>query len=203
MVELVLPPLPYSYDALEPAISAQIMEIHHQKHHQAYVNNFNAALKKLQAAESANQLDEMLSLQAALKFNGGGHINHSIFWTNLAPAGQGGTPSPELLKLLEASFGGLDGFKEKMTAAASGVQGSGWAWLGYDTKQKRAVITTLPNQDPLEATTGLVPLLGIDVWEHAYYLQYKNVRPDYLKAIWQVVNWNNINERLAAAQKRS
>jgi Fe-Mn family superoxide dismutase len=202
MVELVLPPLPYSYDALEPAISAQIMEIHHQKHHQAYVNNFNAALKKLQAAESANQLDEMLGLQAALKFNGGGHINHSIFWTNLAPIGQGGAPSPELLKLLEASFGSFDGFKEKMTSAASGVQGSGWAWLGYDANQKRAVITTLPNQDPLEATTGLVPLLGIDVWEHAYYLQYKNVRPDYLKAIWQVVNWNNVNQRLAAAQKK-
>lgn len=203
MVELILPPLPYSYDALEPAISAQIMEIHHQKHHQAYVNNFNAALKKLQAAESANQLDQMLSLQTALKFNGGGHINHSIFWTNLAPIGRGGSPSPELLKLLEASFGSLDGFKEKMTVAASGVQGSGWAWLGYDAQQKRAVITTLPNQDPLEATTGLVPLLGIDVWEHAYYLQYKNVRPDYLKAIWQVVNWNNVNERLSAAQKRS
>jgi Fe-Mn family superoxide dismutase len=201
MVELQLPPLPYAYDALEPAISAQIMEIHYSKHHQAYVNNFNAALKKLQTAEAANNLDEMLALQQALKFNGGGHINHSIFWTNLAPIGKGGSPSSQLLKLIDAAFGSLDSLKEKMTAAAAAVQGSGWAWLGYDRSQKRVVLATLPNQDPLEASLGLVPLLGIDVWEHAYYLQYKNVRADYLKAIWQVVNWNNVNERLEKAMK--
>jgi Fe-Mn family superoxide dismutase len=201
MLELVLPPLPYAYDALEPFISAQIMEIHHSKHHAAYVNNFNAAFKKLTAAEQGDNLDEVLALQQALKFNGGGHINHSIFWTNLAPAGTGGSPSPALTDLLNTAFGSFDGFKEKMNAAAVGVQGSGWAWLGYDPQQKRVSIVALPNQDPLQASTGLVPLLGIDVWEHAYYLQYKNVRPDYLKAIWNVVNWNNVNERLKTAQK--
>jgi superoxide dismutase, Fe-Mn family len=199
MIELVLPPLPYDTAALEPVISAEIMELHYHKHHQAYVNNFNAALKKLQEAEKANNLDAMIALQAALKFNGGGHLNHSIFWTNLAPAGKGGEPSPELMALIKESFGSLDGFKEKMNAAAAGVQGSGWAWLGYDRSQRRLAIVALPNQDPLEASTGLVPLLGIDVWEHAYYLQYKNARPEYLKAIWQIVNWNNINERLKKA----
>ena len=141
----------------------------------------------------------MIGVHGALKFNGGGHINHSIFWTNLAPSG-GGKPSGELLAAIEHSFGSFDNLKTEMTAKTVAIQGSGWGWLGLDQGNGHLVIATCANQDPLKATTGLIPLLGIDVWEHAYYLQYKNVRPDYVKAIWDVVNWTNVAERFAAAK---
>jgi superoxide dismutase, Fe-Mn family len=194
-----LPQLPYDFGALEPVISGKIMEIHYTKHHAAYVNNLNAALEKYHEAEKKNDIAGMIALQQAIKFNGGGHVNHSIFWTNLAPVskGGGGAPKGELMKALEAQFGSFDVFKEKMSAMTVGVQGSGWGWLGYDKANKKFTLTTCANQDPL-STQGFVPLLGIDVWEHAYYLQYMNVRADYVKNIWNIVNWENVAERFQA-----
>lgn len=197
-----LPPLPYSLDALEPVISAEIMNLHYNKHHQGYVTNLNKALEQYVEAEKKNDLAAMVALQSAIKFNGGGHINHSIFWTNLAPKSAGGGTPPEgaLAEAIKRDFGSLDKFIEVMNARTVAIQGSGWGWLGYDKAQQRLKICTCDNQDPL-STKGLVPLLGIDVWEHAYYLQYKNVRADYLKSIWQIVNWKNVAERFAAASK--
>jgi Fe-Mn family superoxide dismutase len=199
--KFTLPNLPYEYDALEPVISKEIMQLHHQKHHQGYVTNLNAALEKYDAAVQSENLDAMIQLQPLIKFNGGGHVNHSIFWTNLAPKNKGGGESPkgELLNLINKQFGSLQAFIDKFNAIAGPVQGSGWCWLGWNKDTKNLNVATTANQDPLEATQGLIPLLGVDVWEHAYYLQYKNVRPDYLKAIWQVVNWANVNERFENA----
>lgn len=189
-----LPDLPYAYDALEPVIDHEIMELHHKKHHQTYVNNLNAALEKYKQAEAEKRVDQMIGLQSAIKFNGGGHVNHALFWTNLAPKGQGGEPHGECLKAIEKSFGSLNKFIEEMSAATVAIQGSGWGWLAMHPQKKSLSIATCQNQDPL-STQHLIPLLGIDVWEHAYYLQYKNVRPDYVKAIWQIINWKTVNER--------
>ncbi|GBM84922.1 Superoxide dismutase [Mn] 1, mitochondrial, partial [Araneus ventricosus] len=143
-------------------------------------------------------ISTVISLGPALKFNGGGHLNHSIFWQNLCPSG--GEPQGDLLQAIKSDFSSLDNLKNLLSAAAVGVQGSGWAWLGYNPVSKRLQVATCANQDPLQATAGLVPLFGIDVWEHAYYLQYKNVRPDYVKAIWNVANWKDIGERYAKAK---
>uniref|UniRef100_A0A182WUU4 Superoxide dismutase n=1 Tax=Anopheles quadriannulatus TaxID=34691 RepID=A0A182WUU4_ANOQN len=192
-----LPDLPYDFGALEPVICREIMELHHQKHHNAYVTNLNAAEEQLQDAVAKQDVSKIIQLGNAIKFNGGGHINHSIFWKNLSP--DRSDPSAELQKALNRDFQNMDNFKKEMKAAAVAVQGSGWAWLGYNKKTKLLQIAACPNQDPLEATTGLVPLLGIDVWEHAYYLQYKNLRPNYVDAIFDVVNWKDVSERLAKA----
>uniref|UniRef100_A0A7N4PQ60 Superoxide dismutase n=1 Tax=Sarcophilus harrisii TaxID=9305 RepID=A0A7N4PQ60_SARHA len=148
----------------------------------------------------AGDVTAQVALQPALRFNGGGHINHTIFWTNLSPNG-GGEPKGELMEAIKRDFGSFEKFKEKLTAVSVGVQGSGWGWLGFNKEQGRLKIASCSNQDPLQGTTGLIPLLGIDVWEHAYYLQYKNVRPDYLKAIWNVINWENVSERYSACKK--
>jgi Fe-Mn family superoxide dismutase len=195
-----LPELPYSFEALEPVISKEIMELHYKKHHQGYVANLNAALEKYHEAESKNDVAQMVALQAAIRFNGGGHINHSIFWTILAPIseGGGGMPKGELAAMIHRDFGSFEAFKEKFNAITIAIQGSGWGWLGYNKTQKRLELAVCANQDPL-STQGLVPLVGIDVWEHAYYLQYKNVRADYVKAIWQIFNWKNIEERFGKA----
>jgi len=189
-----LPALPYDFGALEPAISGKIMELHYSKHHAAYVNNLNSALEKYQEAEKKQQLETMIALQQAIKFNGGGHINHSIFWKNLAPKSKGGGEPPKgaLADAITAQFGSLAGLQEKLGQMAAGIQGSGWGWLGFESGTKRLVLTTCANQDPL---TNFTPLLGIDVWEHAYYLQYFNVRPEYIKNIWSVVNWGDVSER--------
>ncbi|KAI7868921.1 Mn superoxide dismutase [Spinellus fusiger] len=197
--KVTLPELAYDYNSLEPHVSGEIMKIHHSKHHQAYVNGLNQAEEKLEAAVKSNDVKQQIALQGALKFNGGGHINHTLFWENLAPVSQGGgqTPKGSLLSAIEKEFGTFDAFVTQFNAAAVGVQGSGWAWLGYNKASKRVEIATTPNQDPLIALT---PLLGIDVWEHAYYLQYKNVRPDYMNAIWNIVNWKTVAERFAKAQ---
>lgn len=191
-----LPELPYSYDALEPIISKEIMTLHHDKHHRAYVDNLNKALMQLEEAEKKQDISESIALQSAIKFNGGGHINHSIFWTNLAPKNQGGgNPANGLLAgAIAKEFGSLEKLIESLSAKAVAIQGSGWAWLGYNKKNGRLELATCENQDPL-ITKGLVPLLGIDVWEHAYYPQYKNVRAKYVESIWQVVNWKNVEER--------
>ncbi|VDK21774.1 unnamed protein product [Taenia asiatica] len=194
-----LPDLPYDFGALEPVISAEIMKCHYEKHHATYVNNLNIAEEKFAEALHKGDVSAMIALQPALKFNGGGHINHSIFWCNLCPNG-GGEPSGPLADAIKRDFGSFEAFKEKMTNAAVSVQGSGWGWLGFEPSSGRLRITACANQDPLEGTTGLKPLLGIDVWEHAYYLQYKNQRPDYVKAIWKIINWKDVAERLAKAQ---
>jgi superoxide dismutase, Fe-Mn family len=200
MQSIKLPELGYAFDALEPFISKEIMEIHYSKHHQAYVNNFNIALEKAKDAESRGDVGQMIALQQALKFNGGGHINHSIFWTNLAPQSQGGgklEKGPLHAKILE-DFGTVESFKEQMSALGTSLQGSGWVWLGYDRGTKRLVLVACSNQDPL-VSMGYIPLLGIDVWEHAYYLQYKNVRAEYIKNIWNIINYKNVEERYLAA----
>mmetsp|Transcript_7675 Transcript_7675/g.8441 ORF Transcript_7675/g.8441 Transcript_7675/m.8441 type:complete len:232 (-) Transcript_7675:187-882(-) len=196
-----LPDLPYDYGALEPVVIGDIMELHHKKHHNAYVTNYNASMDQLDSAKSQGKIDKMIALQPALKFNGGGHINHSIFWTNLCPPKDFAPPSDAMIKELETTFGTFDNFKATMSAKTAAVQGSGWGWLGYDKTANKLAIATCANQDPLEPTTGLVPLLGFDVWEHAYYLQYKNVRPDYVKELWKIVNWKNVEERLHNARQ--
>ncbi|MBI2742854.1 MAG: superoxide dismutase [Chlamydiales bacterium] len=196
-----LPDLGYDFNALEPVISAEIMQLHYSKHHQAYVNNLNAAIEKYRDAEAKGDLAAMIALEKAIKFNGGGHVNHSIFWTNLAPTAKGGGGSPKgaLLEEIKKDFGSFEAFVEQMNNMTVGVQGSGWGWLGYCKMSKRLVLATCSNQDPL-STHGYVPLLGIDVWEHAYYLQYKNVRADYVKNIWKIVNWKNVEERFGQAK---
>jgi len=198
----VLPELSYDYNELEPIISGEIMTIHHTKHHQTYITNLNAAYDKMVDAQAKNDIDAVIALQGAIKFNGGGHVNHSIFWQNLAPPSKGGGHLEEgpLKTALMAEFGSLEGLQTKFNATAAAIQGSGWGWLGYDKAAGKIKIATCANQDPLMHVHGLVPLLGIDVWEHAYYLQYKNVRPEYLKQIWSIVNWKDVQARYLAAQ---
>ena len=198
-----LPPLPYAYDALEPAIDKETMTFHHDKHHQAYVDNLNKAVDadaSLQGKSPEELFASISTAPKAVRNNGGGHWNHALFWELLAPAGQGGEPSAELAAAIDRDLGGLDKFKEDFNAAGAGQFGSGWAWLiVQDGKLK---VTSTPNQDnPLMDVAdqkGAV-VLGADVWEHAYYLKYQNRRPEYLKAFWTVVNWNKANELFAAA----
>lgn len=199
--QYTLPPLPYDFAALEPVINAEIMNLHYSKHHQAYVNNLNKAREQYAEAQRKQDLQAMIALQSAIKFNGGGHVNHSIFWTNLAPKDKGGgnPPTGELEKAITHQFGSLQQLVDQMSSKAVAVQGSGWAWLGYNKADKSLQIATCDNQDPL-STKGLIPLLGIDVWEHAYYLQYKNVRADYVKNIWNIINWHNVTERYQQAK---
>eukprot|EP01025_Chloroclados_australasicus_P010491 TRINITY_DN1426_c0_g1_i1.p1 TRINITY_DN1426_c0_g1~~TRINITY_DN1426_c0_g1_i1.p1 ORF type:complete len:220 (-),score=27.41 TRINITY_DN1426_c0_g1_i1:201-860(-) len=194
-----LPALGYDYSALEPYISGEIMRLHHEKHHAAYVSNYNKALEQYAEAEAKGDTAAMIALHSALKFNGGGHVNHSIFWKNLCPVKDYAPPQGNILEAINTEFGSYENFISKFNQKTAAVQGSGWGWLGYDKGTGQLQIQTCSNQDPL-STTGLVPLVGIDVWEHAYYLQYKNVRPDYLKAIWNVVNWADVSKRYAEAQ---
>jgi Fe-Mn family superoxide dismutase len=196
-----LPSLPYDVAALEPQIDAQTMQIHHGKHHAAYVNNLNAALDKHPAlqAKSAEDLIKNLSavpddIRTAVRNNGGGHVNHSMFWQIMGP-GKGGAPTGAIAEAITAAFGSFDAFKDQMNKAGGARFGSGWAWL-VEAGGKLAVEST-PNQDnPL--MDGKRPILGIDVWEHAYYLKYQNRRPDYLAAWWNVINWDEVNKRLKA-----
>lgn len=196
----VLPDLPYDFSALEPVIAAEIMQLHYDKHHRAYVTNLNIALEKQHEALAKNDLSAAIALQPAIRFNGGGHLNHSIFFSHLAPvhAGGGGHPSGPLAQALQQEFGSIELFIEKMSAQSVAIQGSGWGWLGWSPDTKKLRIVTCSNQDPA-STQGVIPLLGIDVWEHAYYLQYKNMRADYVKGIWKVISWKRVEERYAAA----
>ncbi|MDO4775202.1 MAG: superoxide dismutase [Aerococcaceae bacterium] len=195
-----LPNLPYAYEALEPTIDARTMEIHHSKHHAAYVSNLNAALENYAdlAEKSIEDLIANLNevpeaVRTAVRNNGGGHLNHSIFWTTLKSPVENNEVPAELKVKLEADFGSVEAFKEAFAKAAATRFGSGWAWL-VDNNGKLEVVST-PNQDnPI--TDGLKPLLGLDVWEHAYYLNYQNRRPDYIAAFWTVVDWNKVLERL-------
>ncbi|KDR77172.1 hypothetical protein GALMADRAFT_246419 [Galerina marginata CBS 339.88] len=191
-----LPPLPYAYDALEPYISEEIMKLHHDKHHQTYVTGLNTAEEAYAKADSTAK---KISLQNALKFNGGGHINHSLFWKNLSPTSEAGGKVPSggtLEKTLIRDFGSVTEFQKKMNATTAAIQGSGWGWLGYNPTTKKLEIVTTANQDPL---LSHVPIIGIDIWEHAFYLQYKNVKPDYLSAIWNVINFEEAEKRLVEA----
>lgn len=198
-----LPQLPYAHDALEPHIDTLTMQIHHGKHHNAYVTNLNKALEGSPLADKS--LEDLMTgmdmANMAVRNNGGGHYNHSLFWTIMAP-NAGGTPSGELAAAIDRDFGGLDAFKEKFTAAATTRFGSGWAWLCVHKGGKLEVCST-PNQDnPLMPNTGCggTPILGLDVWEHAYYLHYQNRRPDYIGAFWNVVNWAEVARRYAAGK---
>lgn len=196
-----LPALPYAHNALEPHIDAQTMEIHHGKHHQAYVDNLNKAIEGTDAADLS--LDELVKniskFPAAVRNNGGGHFNHSLFWTVLTPGAKEG-PEGKLADAINEAFGGLDALKEKMNTAGATRFGSGWAWL--IVKDGKLEVTSTPNQDnPLMDVAEVkgTPVFGIDVWEHAYYLKYQNKRPDYLKAVWSVVNWDEVAKRYEAA----
>lgn len=197
-----LPPLPYGFNELEPFISAEIMQLHYGKHHAGYVKNTNDALQKLSEAMKLNALDQQIVIQESITFNGGGHLNHSLFWENLAPQTKGGGTlfDGELKKRLVAIYGSVERFVEQMSAAATGVKGSGWAWLGFSKREKQLSILTTQNHD-LPIAEGFAPLLCIDVWEHAYYLQYKNVRADYIKALWNIINWKTVETRLLSAVK--
>jgi Fe-Mn family superoxide dismutase len=195
-----LPSLTYAYDALEPSIDAMTMEIHHSKHHNAYVNNLNAALEK-HPKLAGKSLEELVTnitsvpedIRTAVRNNGGGHFNHSLFWTIMSPNG-GGEPSGDLVAAIGDAFGSFASFKEIFSKAAATRFGSGWAWLGIQ-KGKLAVLS-MPNQDvPMMA--NLTPILGIDVWEHAYYLKYQNRRPEYVTNWWNVVNWDEVASRYA------
>ena len=198
-----LPQLPYAYDALEPHIDAQTMEIHHTKHHQAYINKANAALEK--HPDLGNQdIDDLMrnlakvpeDVRTAIRNNGGGHSNHSMFWTILSPQG-GGHPSGELRDAIDKKFSTFANFVEEFNNAAATRFGSGWAWLTVDGGD--LAVESTPNQDtPL--SEGRTPILGLDVWEHAYYLKYQNKRPDYVQAFWNVVNWDEVARRYAAAK---
>ena len=201
--KFTLPPLPYDFAALEPIIDAQTMQIHHGKHHQAYINNLNAALDKHPEIDKA--LDDLLhglnavpeDIRTAVRNNAGGHHNHSLFWTLMAApnTGGGGEPSGALGDAIAKTFGGFAKFKETFAAAGTGRFGSGWVWLAL-AKGKLEVYSTANQDSPL--MDGKTPVLGLDVWEHAYYLKYQNRRPDYIDAWWNVVNWTEVNKRLQA-----
>jgi Fe-Mn family superoxide dismutase len=199
-----LPALPYPNDALVPHIDAKTMEIHHTKHHQAYINNVNKALES-NAALAAKTVEALISdlasvpeeIRTVVRNNGGGHYNHSLFWTVMAP-NAGGEPTGPLAEAINATFGSFAAFKEKFAAAAAGRFGSGWAWLSVD--KGKLQVESSPNQDsPL--MEGRTPILGLDVWEHAYYLNYQNRRPDYITAFWNVVNWKEVSRRYSEAVK--
>jgi superoxide dismutase, Fe-Mn family len=197
-----LPPLPYPFDALEPHIDAKTMEIHHDKHHQAYITNANNALKDYPqlAAKPVEELIADLSavpeaVRATVRNNAGGHANHSFFWLILGP-NAGGSPKGKLADAITSTFGSFDQFKEKFQAAGAGRFGSGWAWLVIN-KAGSLEITSTPNQDS-PIMEGLRPVLGVDVWEHSYYLKYQNRRPDYLKAVWNVINWDAAGKHFEA-----
>lgn len=201
---LVFEPLPYATDALEPYIDAQTMEIHYSRHHQAYFNNLVKAVTgtELEGQSLEALFAKMSQLPVAVRNNGGGHWNHALFWKSLSPQG-GGMPDGELLAAIEQAFGSFDEFKKQFDAAAVGRFGSGWAWLGVGADGKLFISST-PNQDnPLMdvAEKRGAPLLGLDVWEHAYYLKYQNKRADYIAAFWNVVNWPEVAARYAAAKK--
>ncbi|KAK0720265.1 Manganese/iron superoxide dismutase [Lasiosphaeris hirsuta] len=194
-----LPTLPYAYDALEPYVSGQIMELHHSKHHQAYVTNLNKALQSHIAAVASHDIAAQIALQPVIKFNGGGHINHALFWQNLVPASASeASPkaAPSLSVEIEKTWGSLDGFKKAFTAALLGIQGSGWGWLVKEGGAGLRIVST-KDQDPVAE----VPIFGIDMWEHAYYLQYLNGKAAYIENIWNVINWKTAEERFLGTRE--
>lgn len=199
-----LPDLPYAHDALEPHIDTETMHLHHDKHHNTYVTNLNAAIEKYPEL-AAKDIDTLIAeldqvpadIRTAVQNNGGGHANHTLFWEIMGP-NAGGEPTGEIKAAIDATFGSFDAFKEKFAAAATTRFGSGWAWLVVDKDGNLEVMSTANQDSPL--TLGKTPVLTLDVWEHAYYKKFSNVRPDYIKAFWNVVNWNEVNKRFLAAK---
>lgn len=207
MKKYELPPVPYAYDALEPTIDARTMEIHHTKHHQAYTDKLNAALEKCSPEIQDKHIVDILSnlnqvppdQLSAINFNGGGFDNHRIFWNNMKPNG-GGEPAGSIASAINSSFGSFSAFKEKFSSTTALIQGSGWGWLVFNPSSKNVEYKSMPNQTS-PRTEGLVPLLGCDVWEHAYYLKYQNRRPDYISAWWNVINWDDVTKRFDEVKK--
>ncbi|HLN35993.1 MAG TPA: superoxide dismutase [Nitrososphaeraceae archaeon] len=201
MKKYELPPLPYNYDSLEPHIDARTMEIHYTKHHQTYTDKFNAALESCSTEIQEKDIVEILSnldlvpdnQKSAINFNGGGYDNHRIFWNNMKPNG-GGEPGGSLADAINSSFGSFSEFKEKFSSTTVLIQGSGWGWLVYNPVNKKVEYKSMPNQTS-PRTESLMPLLGCDVWEHAYYLKYQNRRPEYVSNWWNVINWDDVAQR--------
>lgn len=200
MAEYVLPELDYDYSALEPHISGEINEIHHSKHHAAYIKGLNDTLATLEEARAKDDHGAIFLNEKNLAFHLGGHVNHSIWWKNLSPDG-GDKPTGDLAAALDDGFGSFDAFRTQFSAAANGLQGSGWAVLGYESASARLLTFQLYDQQA-NVPPGITPLLQVDMWEHAYYLQYKNVKADYVTAFWNVVNWADVQERFTAATMR-
>lgn len=199
MAQYTLPDLPYDHAALEPHYSAEVLELHHDKHHAAYVKGANDTLQKLADARGSDNFESIVGLQKTLAFNLSGHILHSIFWTNLSPGG-GDKPEGELADAIVENFGSFDGFKGQLTAATTTVQGSGWGVLAYDPMGARLFVEQVYDHQG-NIGQSAAPLLVFDAWEHAFYLQYKNVKADYVEAFWNVVNWRDVAERFANAAK--
>jgi Fe-Mn family superoxide dismutase len=198
VADYTLPDLPYDYGALEPHVSGEIMELHHSKHHATYVKGANTALEQLAEARAADQLGTVNLLQKNLAFNLGGHVNHSVFWPNMSPDG-GDKPDGELAAAIDEHFGSFDAFRAHFTANALGIQGSGWSILAWDALGQRLILEQLyDHQGNLAAST--VPLLLLDMWEHAFYLQYRNVKADYVEAWWNVANWADVARRFERAR---
>jgi Fe-Mn family superoxide dismutase len=202
-----LPALPYAYDALEPHIDAETMTIHHTKHHQTYIDRLNATLSPAASEWLSRPIEDLVAnynklpeqIRTAVRNNGGGHLNHSLFWTMMAPAGTGGAPTGKLLDAIKSSFGGIDGFQKEFLAKATGQFGSGWAWLIVGADKPLAVVGTANQDNPI--SDGKKAILGIDVWEHAYYLKFRNQRPAYVEAWFKVINWNRVAELYAQSGK--
>jgi Fe-Mn family superoxide dismutase len=198
VADYTLPDLPYDYGALEPHVSGEIMELHHSKHHATYVKGVNTALEQLAEARAADQLGTVNLLQKNLAFNLGGHVNHSVFWPNMSPDG-GDKPDGELAAAIDEHFGSFDAFRAHFTANALGIQGSGWSILAWDALGQRLILEQLyDHQGNLAAST--VPLLLLDMWEHAFYLQYRNIKADYVEAWWNVANWADVARRFERAR---
>ena len=206
MGKYTLPEMPYAYDALEPHIDAQTMEIHHTKHHQKYTDGMNGALEKLSPELQEKDIEEILSninqvpddIKGAINFNGGGYDNHKLFWNSMKQNG-GGEPTGAIADAINDSFGSFAEFKELFSSKTAPLQGSGWGWLVYNPNSGKVEYKAMSNQTS-PRTEGLVPLLGLDVWEHAYYLKYQNKRPDYIAAWWNVINWDEVNDRFSKAK---
>ena len=201
MAQYTLPDLPYDYAALEPHISGKIMQLHHDKHHNTYVQGANTALEKLEAARASDDLAAVNLLEKNLAFNLGGHINHTIFWNNLSPDG-GGQPDGELSAAITEFFGSFEAFQSHFTANATGIQGSGWSVLGWDSLGQRLAIFQLFDQQA-NVPVSITPLLMLDMWEHAFYLDYQNVKADYVKAFWNIANWQDVAARFEKARAHS
>lgn len=199
MAEYTLPELGYDFSALEPHISGRIMELHHDKHHKAYVDGANTALAKLAEARDGNDFANVNKLEKDLAFNLAGHVNHTVFWTNLSPDG-GGAPEDELAAAIDDNFGSVDKFKAHFTAASAGIQGSGWGALVWDSLGQKLLVQQYYDHQGNFAT-GTVPLLLLDMWEHAFYLDYVNVKADYIKAFWNIAHWGNVQERFTRARE--
>ncbi len=199
MATYSLPDLPYDYAALEPHISGEIIELHHDKHHAAYVKGANDTLDKLADAREKGEFGSIVGLEKTLAFHVSGHILHSLYWENLSPNG-GDKPDGALGAAIDNDFGSFDGFKAQLTQATATTQGSGWGLLAYDSLGKRLLIQQVENHQ-VNVGVGNTPLLALDAWEHAFYLQYKNVKPDYVNALWNIINWADVAQRYEAATK--